>query len=163
MKRPQLKKLSPHHIIALVIFSIAIIGITLFAFFFLRQTPVTLNAEYYNSDAVVDINKEQYDELIKSEKSFVVMVDNPGCTTTARMREFMSELPTDRQFSYYRIMWQDAKETSLHDYIKYFPSIAIIDHGRVAYYLRADEDADSDYYNNADALQTWLEARIKFN
>lgn len=159
----KLRKLSRRHVIALTIFTIIIAGIAAFAYFFLRQTPITLSPEYYNSDAVIEINADQYAELIKSEKSFVIMVDNPGCTTTARMREFMTELPANMQFSYYKIMWQDAKETSLHDYIKYFPSLAVIDHGRVAYYLQADSDADSDYYNSATALQTWLEARVKFN
>lgn len=163
MKKPQLKKLSRRHVIALLVLVIIIVAVAAYTFFFLRQTPVQLNAEYYNSTAVVDIDKDQYNQLIKDEKSFVVMVDNPGCTTTARMREFMSELPANLQFSYYRIMWQDAKETSLHDFVKYFPSIVVVDHGRVSYYLRADEDVDSNYYNDAAALQSWLEQRIKFD
>lgn len=163
MKRPQLKKLSRRHVIILIVIAVAAGATAALSYIITRHSPVQLSAEYYDATAVIDINQEQYDQLIKAEKSFVVMVDNPGCTTTARMREFLSALPEDLQFVYYRIMWSDAKETSLHDYVKYFPSIAIIDHGRMAYYLRADEDADSDYYNSASDLQAWLEQRIKFN
>ena len=163
MRRPRLKNLTKRHIILLAIFAVLVVAIAIFAFVFSRQNPVKLNAEYYNATSVIDIDAAQYEQLIKEEQSFVVMVDNPGCTTTARMREMLTDLPANLQFVYYRIMWQDAKETSLHQYVKYFPSVAIIDHGRVAYYLRADDDADSNYYNDATELKNWLEQRIKFN
>ena len=163
LKRPQLKKLSRRHVIGIIIIAVPAVVIATAAFFLSRQVPVTLSPEYYAATAAIDIDKDQYNQLIKDEQSFVVMVDNPGCTTTARMREFLNDLPAEQQFVYYRIMWQDAKDTTLHQYIKYFPSIAIIDHGRMAYYLRADHDADSNYYNNAPDLYHWLETRIKFN
>ena len=91
------------------------------------------------------------------------MVDNSGCTTTARMREMLKQLPENRRFSYYRIMWPDAVETNLHDYITYFPSLAIIKNGEIKYYLRADSDEDAIYYNDAAALQSWLEKRINYS
>ena len=163
LKKPNLKNLSRRHVIALIIFTLAALAVAAFSYLVTRQTPVTLSPEYYDATAVIDINQDQYDQLIKDEKSFVIMVDNPGCTTTARMREFLNDLPTEHQFVYYKIMWQDAKVTDLHNYIKYFPSLAIIDHGRVAYYLSADSDQDAPYYNNATDLANWLETRIKFN
>ncbi len=123
---------------------------------------VTLNTPT-NGGMPSDITKEEYDNLIKDKKSFVIMVDNSGCTTTARMREMLKQLPENRRFSYYRIMWPDAVETNLHDYITYFPSLAIIKNGEIKYYLRADSDEDAIYYNDAAALQSWLEKRINYS
>ena len=163
MRYPKLKNLSRRHVIALAVFALVVLSIAAFAYLATRQTPVTLSPEYYNATSAIDIDKDQYAQLIKEEQSFVIMIDNPGCTTTARMREFLNELPTANQFIYYKIMWQDAKETNLHEYIDYFPSLAIVDHGRIAYYLRADSDEDAPYYNNAADLAHWLETRIKFN
>jgi len=122
---------------------------------------VTLNAPT-NGSRIVDITKDDYNNLINDKKSFVIMVDNPGCTTTARMREMLENLPEDERFSYYRIMWQDAMETGLYEYIKYFPSLAIVQEGQIKYYLQADSDDDATYYNDQSALESWLKSRINF-
>lgn len=140
---------------------ISAITIAIVFIFSQKQHPVELDQEYYSDEVeAVDIDKSEYEKLIADRKSFVLMVDNPGCTTTEKMRRMLENL--ELNFKYYRIMWQDARETNLKDYIKYFPSIVIIEKGRVISYLRADSDEDTKYYNNGPDLKDWLEARVKF-
>ena len=121
-----------------------------------------LDSEMYGTSEAIDIDKEAYEKLIQEKKSFVVMVDKPECYTTADMRKRMSEFPEDMQFKYYRIMWSQARESSLHDYVKFVPSVAIIHNGEVVDFLDADSDEDTPKYNEAQALQDWIKSYIVF-
>lgn len=124
--------------------------------------PVRLDAEYYDSSTVTDITKEEYEKLISEHKSFIVLVDNPGCITAERMRQMLSELPDSLQFKYYRLMWEDTKQSSLHQYVQYYPSLAIVKDGKVVAHLKADSDADAPVYNNPSDLEKWLSDHIVF-
>ena len=59
-------------------------------------------------------------------------------------------------------MWKDVKESSLHEYIKFAPSVAIIRKGEVKAWLQADKDEDGEYFNSAEALQRWIRKYIIF-
>lgn len=87
------------------------------------------------------------------------MVDNPGCTTTEKMRSMIEKFAAQLKLKYYRIMWPEAKETSLKESVKYYPSIAIIKDGKVKAALKADSDDDAKYYNNAADLEQWLKSQ----
>ena len=149
-------------LVAIVIFCITIF----FGGFFLihSQIPKTfrLEDELYAKSEAIDIKKEDYEKLISEKKSFIIMVDKPDCYTTANMRKYMSGFPDDMQFKYYRIMWEDAKESSLHEYVKFVPSVAIIYKGQVKQWLQADRDEDTKYFENADDLKEWSHKYIEF-
>ena len=121
-----------------------------------------LEDEYYAQSESMDINKDDYEKLISENKTFVVMIDKPGCVTTKAMRENMANFPEDTQFKYYHMMWDDVKESSLHEYVKYTPSVAIIYRGKVKAFLKADSDDDAAYYNDAEALKNWIRSYIIF-
>ena len=122
-----------------------------------------LSSEYYGaSEMLVGLTKDEYERLLSEKKSFVVMVDKPGCITTPPMRERMANFPANMQFKYYQFMWAEAKESSLHEYVTFVPSVAIIREGRVVAWLRADSDEDVDYFNSAEALQGWVAKYIAF-
>ena len=59
-------------------------------------------------------------------------------------------------------MWGEAKESSIHDYVKFVPSVAIVRKGEVVDYLDADSDDDTSKYNEAQALQDWIKSYIAF-
>lgn len=121
-----------------------------------------LEDEYYAQSESMDINKDDYEKLISENKTFVVMIDKPGCVTTKAMRENMANFPEDTQFKYYHMMWDDVKESSLHEYVKYTPSVAIVYRGKVKAFLKADSDDDAAYYNDAEALKNWIRSYIIF-
>ena len=56
----------------------------------------------------------------------------------------------------YRMMFAEVKESSLHEQVKYYPSVAIVSRGKVMAYLRADSDEDVEIYNNYDAFKEWM-------
>ena len=138
-----------------------IAGSVIFAVNILGDHRFRLDDEYYTTSEDVSIDKDEYEKLISDKKSFVVMIDKPGCVTTETMREDMAN-STDLQFKYYRMMWKYVKESSLHEYIKFAPSVAIIRKGEVKAWLSADKDEDSRYFNDIGALKEWLEKYIIF-
>ena len=84
------------------------------------DNKVVLDEEYYSEDAgLVDLTTEEYEELVKSQKSFVVLVDQGGCTTADRLRGYVEDWAKSVGVKVYRMMFDEMKKTSLHDYVKY--------------------------------------------
>lgn len=118
---------------------------------------VKLDAEYYADGAeFMELSAGEYEGLVEAKKSFVVFVDQDGCTTADRLREYMTRYMTETGILVYRMMFAEAKESSLHEKVKYYPSVAVVSKGKVVAYLRADEDADADKYNDYDAFKAWM-------
>ena len=148
--------------VAIVSALIAVIMGVITIFIALQFRTFRLDDEYYGTNEAIDINKEEYEKLVADKKSFIIMVDKPECFTTANMREWMAEFPADMQFKYYRIMWGEAKDSSLHEKIKFVPAVALIRNGQVVAFLDADSDEDAPMYNDAAALQNWIRKYVEF-
>lgn len=149
-------------LVAIAVFCIAVFFGGYFLINNLAPKTFRMEEELYAKSEAIDIKKEDYEKLIEEKKSFVIMVDKPDCYTTADMRKRMTEFPDDMQFKYYRIMWSQAKDSSLHEYVKFVPSVAIIHNGKVVDFLDADSDEDTAKYNEAQALQDWIRSYIIF-
>ena len=120
---------------------------------FSALTPVPANG-------IVKISAKAYDEMIKEKQSFLVFVDQSGCTTATKMKEFIKDYSETTGVAFYRIMFDDVKNTTLHDYVKYYPSVAVVKNGEVTAWLKADSDEDADEYNSYEAFSNWLKDNI---
>ena len=123
-------------------------------------SKVTLDAEYYCGEEcdgeMTELSGARYEELVRNGGSFVVFVDQSGCTTAERLRGYVADYAREIGVRVYRMMFSEVKETSLHDFVKYYPSVAVVSRGRVAGYLRADSDEDADIYNNYEMFKRWI-------
>ena len=118
---------------------------------------VQLDAEYYAEGAeFMELNAGEYEGLVEAKKSFVVMVDQDGCITADRLREYTTRYMTETGILVYKMMFAEVKESSLHEQVKYYPSVVIVSRGKVVAYLRADSDEDAEVYNNYDAFKEWM-------
>lgn len=118
---------------------------------------VKLDAEYYADGAeFMELTAGEYEGLIEAKKSFVVMVDQSGCTTADRLREYMTRYMTETGILAYKMMFSELKKTPLHEQVKYYPSVVVVDKGAARAYLRADSDEDAGAYNNYDDLKAWM-------
>ena len=128
-------------------------------------SSVVVDAEYLCGESCdgeyMELSVDEYEKLVGDKKSFVVFVDQGGCTTADRLEGFMKDYASSHGFKVYRIMFEDMKKTSLHDSVKYYPSVAVISRGKVVGYLRADADEDSDAYNKYDAFEKWMGKYLK--
>ena len=118
---------------------------------------VILDAEYYNTQSgFTDLTAQEYEALVGAKKSFVVFVDQGGCATADRLREYVGRYMEEAGVSVYRMMFAEVKESSLHEFVKYYPSVVIVSRGQVVAYLRADSDDDAKVYNNYEDLEGWM-------
>ncbi len=118
---------------------------------------VKLDAEYYAEGAeFMELSAGEYEGLIEAKKSFVVFVDQDGCTTADRLREYVTRYMTETGILAYRMMFAELKETSLYENVKYYPSVVVVDKGVVRGYLRADSDDDAGAYNDYDTFKEWM-------
>lgn len=126
---------------------------------------ILINAEYRceeecGEDIFMEIGTEQYEELVDQGKSFVVFVDQDGCTTAERLRGYTASWGRNNKTRIYKMMFEDVKKTSLHDNVKYYPSVVVVSRGHVATWLRADSDKDAGMYNNEDKFNEWMGRRL---
>ena len=124
-----------------------------------------IDVEYYCSDncepRYMDLTPSEYEKLVADKKSFVVLIDQGGCKTADKLKEFMSEYASSEGFRVYKIIFEDVKKTSLYDFVKYYPSVAVASKGKVIGFLRADADEDADAYNQYKAFETWIQKYLK--
>lgn len=124
-----------------------------------------IDAEYVCSDncenRYMELSSSEYEKLVAEKKSFVVLVDKGGCNTADRLREFVNNWATKNELKVYKMDFSDMKETSLHDTVKYYPSVAVVSKGKVVGYMRADSDDDAPAYNEYEAFVKWIENYLK--
>lgn len=121
------------------------------------DSKVKLDAEYYADGAeFMELTAGEYEGLVEAKKSFVVFVDQGGCTTADRLREYVTQYMAETGILAYKMMFEEVKESSLHERVKYYPSVAVVSRGKVVAYLRADSDEDAEAYNNYDAFKEWM-------
>ena len=131
------------------------------------DNKVVLDEEYYCSESCegedfMSLTISEYEELIKEKKSFLVFIDQGGCTTADRLREYVSNYALEHGLKVYRMMFSEVKESSLHDQVKYYPSVAMVSRGNVISYLRADSDEDAILYNDYEAFKEWMGRYLVF-
>lgn len=105
----------------------------------------------------MELDAAAYEDLMKAGKSFVVFVDQDGCTTADRLEGFVSDWASAAGVKVFKMMFEEVKKSSLHSDVRYYPSVAVIGNGLVRGYLRADSDEDADAYNDYDAFLRWVQ------
>ena len=116
-----------------------------------------LDPEYYSENPeLIDLSTADFEKLIKDQKSFLVFVDQTDCTTADRLRGYVNDYSAETGISFYKITFKDARKSSLYQSVKYYPSVVVIDKGKVRGFMKADSDTDADAYNDYKAFQIWL-------
>ena len=111
---------------------------------------------------LVDIDASSYEELVKEKKSFILLIDQNGCDAADRVRSFIGDYAKEHGMKVYRMMFSDMKETTLHDIVKYYPSVVLVSKGLPMAWLKADENNDSDKYNNYETFREWVDSNIEY-
>ena len=107
------------------------------------------------------IDGEEYEKMVLEGKSFVVVVDQGGCVTAGKLKDFAYDYSNAHRFTIFRIDFADVKEISLGEYVEFYPSVAVISRGRVLTWLRADSDEDAPAYNNYSDFEAYLDQFVR--
>ena len=140
-----------------ILFALAVSGV-------FDPSETELDAEYYCEDTCegefTELSKEDYEDLIKKKKSLVIFVDQSGCDGADRLRKFSSDYFSESGVKIYKMMFADLKETTLHEKVKYYPSLVVIRKGNVRAFLRADSDEDADAFNQYGSFIDWVNQHV---
>lgn len=131
--------------------------------FFAKNQKFSLDADQFGSSEFININGEEYEKLLTEKKSFLVFVDQDGCITARGLEKIAKEISKEKNLKIYHIMFSDAKNTTMHDSVKYYPSFAIVKQGNIVSWLKADADEDVERYKNKDEFSKWLNNYIKWS
>lgn len=134
------------------------------------EDSIVLDAEYKNTDGKqIEIAKESedparfLDEMIESEKSFVLYVSLPICNgDAAKFKEYVLDFQRREKVSFYYLTSDYIKDTKVYETVKFFPSVIIIKDGKIINFLKYDSDSDLEYYKSYDGFAKWLKANVKF-
>lgn len=144
--------------------ALLIIGlIGLLVTFLTRGQKFPLDSDQFGSAEFIDISGEDYEKLLSDKKSFLVFVDQDGCITARGLEERLGQISKEKNLKIYHIMFSDARNTSMHENVKHYPSVVIIDKGKMAAWLKADADEDKERYNSLESLEQWLNNYIKWS
>ena len=129
--------------------------------YFINQ-KLSLDADQFGVAEFTDISGEEYESLIERKKSFLVFVDQDSCITADGLERITKEIMSEKNLSVYRIMFKDARETSMHENVRFYPSFVIVGGGEIKSWLKADADEDTERYKNKTELESWLNAYIRW-
>ena len=122
-----------------------------------------LNENYYKKTEFTEIEKEEYEKLIKDKESFGMFIYQPLCTTSYNFNKVVTKFMNMYNVSFYKMSFVNMKETNLKDKIKYYPSFAIFKDGELVDYLDANNEEDTNKYKSVDYFATWFTSYVKAN
>lgn len=135
----------------------------LLAAFLTKEKSFSLDEENFGLSEFVEISGEEYEKMLQERKSFLVFVDQDGCITADGLRKISKEISEEKNLKIYKIMFADARGTSMHDKVKFYPSFVIVNSGKIVSWLKADADEDIERFKNKTELSNWLNLYIKWN
>ena len=123
-------------------------------------SPVKLSPEFTNTGIIETLNSETYTKYASEKKTFLFATYLPSCS--ADLVSYVARLATEKNITIYYYTWEDFRESSLHDTIKYAPSFGIVVNGELVANLRSDSEEDAHIYNSYEDFASWVSERIEF-
>ena len=125
------------------------------------EKKFSLNENYYDKAGFTEIEKEEYDKLIKNKESFGVFIYQPLCTTSYNFNKVVTKFMNMYNVSFYKMSFTNLKETDLKSKIKYYPSFAIFKEGELVDALDANSEEDASIYKSVDYFANWFSSYVK--
>lgn len=125
------------------------------------EKKFSLNENYYDKVGFTEIEKEDYNELIKNKESFGIFIYQPLCTTSYNFNKVVTKFMNMYNVSFYKMSFANLKETNLKSKIKYYPSFAIFKDGKLVDYLNANGEEDTNKYKSVDYFASWFSSYVK--
>lgn len=126
-----------------------------------KKSVFSLDSKYYNNKDIVVINDIDFNNLINNKESFIVFIYDSTCITCREFNNVLQEFVDKEGISIYKLSYKDMKNTNLKNDIKYYPSLAIFNRGKLVSFLDAQSDDDTMYYKSYENVKIWISKYIK--
>ena len=118
--------------------------------------PFLLEDKYYGEGNITEITTSEFDDLLDSKESFGLFIYQDFCAASASFEEVLLDYIDEYNISFYKLSYNDMKETKLKGKIKFYPSFVIYNDGKLISFLDADSGSDADYYKSVSGFNSWL-------
>ena len=125
-----------------------------------EQQKFSLEEKYYEKSGFTELKIEDYNKLIEGKESFAIFIYQPLCITSYEFNKVLTEFSKKHQINFYKMTFNDMKETNLGESIEYYPSFVIIKDGELVDYLDANSDEDTEYYKNVEGFKEWFSSYV---
>ncbi|MDD2208763.1 MAG: hypothetical protein PHG03_00500 [Bacilli bacterium] len=115
-----------------------------------------LDDEYYENDSLTEIDNDKLKDLEKNESSFIIFIYQPLCTTSYDFNEVLTDYVNTNEIGLYKITFGNIDDTNLAKHIKYFPTVAIYQKGKIITHLDPNKNEDIPYYESVEGFDDWL-------
>jgi hypothetical protein len=119
-----------------------------------------LTEKYYNKGEYITVSKEEL--LSKESETYLLFTYNNYCNLSVPCDQIFAKFMKKYNIDILSIPYEDFKETSFYETVKFAPSILIVDKAKVIAYLDAEKDEDLSRYQDADEFEKWLNEYIFF-
>ena len=145
-------------IIAVICIIIVALGVYFFIFPKHTNNGFYLDDTYYGKNEFIDISSEELSKL--DNNSFVIFTYNNFCSFPLPCDKVFEEFMKKYNVAFLSIPFEDFKETSYYDEVKFGPSVILVHDGKIVDYLKADSDEDVEKYQDVNKFGSWIKQYI---
>ena len=157
MKKRILKIIIP--IVIILIFIVVIIERN-----FIQKTSnfmFYLEEKYYGDSVFNEIESNDLNNLINDKESFAIFIHQPFCSISYEFNKILTKFSEENKISFYKMSFDEMKKTVMYENIKYYPSFAIYNNGKLIDFLDAESDEDLNCYKDMEEFKNWFNSYIQ--
>lgn len=120
-----------------------------------------LEEKYYGNSVFNEIDSNGLNNLINNKESFTIFIHQPFCSTSYEFNKILVKFAEENKISFYKMSFDEMKKTVMYENIKYYPSFAIYNNGKLIDFLEADSDEDLNRYKDIEEFKNWFNSYIQ--
>ena len=120
-----------------------------------------LEEKYYGDSVFNEIESNDLNNLINDKESFAIFIHQPFCSTSYEFNKILTKFSEENKISFYKMSFDEMKKTVMYENIKYYPSFAIYNNGKLIDFLDAESDEDLKCYKDMEEFKNWFNSYIQ--
>ena len=120
-----------------------------------------LEEKYYGDSVFNEIEPNDLNNLINDKESFAIFIHQPFCSTSYEFNKILTKFSEENKISFYKMSFDEMKKTVMYENIKYYPSFAIYNNGKLIDFLDAESDEDLNCYKDMEEFKNWFNSYIQ--
>lgn len=120
-----------------------------------------LEEKYYGDSVFNEIESNDLNNLINDKESFAIFIHQPFCSTSYEFNKILTKFAEENKISFYKMSFDEMKKTVMYENIKYYPSFALYNNGKLIDFLEADSDEDLNRYKDMEEFKNWFNGYIQ--
>ena len=113
-----------------------------------------LDDEFYGSWKMIEITAEKFSEL--DNENYVLFTYNNFCAMAIPCEEIFDEFLEQNDVTFLSMRYDEFKKTTLHETVKFAPSIVVVKNWKVIAYLDSEKDEDLVRYQDVEEFGKWI-------